>query len=200
MFLEVVTIVLISVALAMDAFAISITLGMSGLAKHVTERLKIGLTFGFFQSGLFLLGCLTLSLFGSKLTSYNSVIAGVLLALLGIKMLKDSFTKVKEKCPHQECFHCKKNQCLNTGEYRFLTTKILLIYGTATAIDAFAAGVSYSLVNDHILWAALSIGLVTYLFSYFGSAFGMYLKHYIGNKATIIGGIILLLLAVKSFI
>ncbi len=200
MFEQVVFIVMLSVALAMDAFAVSITLGMSGLARKFTERIKIGLTFGIFQGGLFLLGCYLLTVVGNQFQSFNKVITAILLAILGLKMLKDAFEKPKETCTHENCYHCQKNKCLNTGEYRFLTAKILLIYGTATSIDAFAAGVSYGLSYSDILWAAFSIGAITFVFTYFGSAFGLHIKNFIGKKANIVGGLILIFLAIKSII
>lgn len=197
---EIFIIIMLSVALAMDAFAISITLGMSGLAKKFNQRFTIGITFGFFQAALFLLGYYALSLFGKEMSSYNSIVSGILLGILGLKMVKDSFSKVEVTCSYEDCYQCKKNKCLKTGEYRFLTLKILLIYGTATSIDAFAAGVSYGLLNNNIWEASISIGVITLIFSFIGAASGMHLKKIIGNKATILGGIILIILAIKSVI
>ncbi|QVK19143.1 manganese efflux pump [Mycoplasmatota bacterium] len=195
---EFIIIIMLSVALAMDAFAISITLGMSGLAKKFSQRFMIGITFGFFQAGLFLLGYFALFIFGKEMSSYNSIVSGILLAFLGLKMLKDSFSKNKDTCGYENCYQCKKNKCLKTGEYRFLTLKILLIYGTATSIDAFAAGISYGLLNNNIWGASISIGVITFIFSFIGAASGMHLKKIIGNKATILGGLILIILAFKS--
>jgi len=196
----VLVIIMLSIALAMDAFAISITLGMSGLGRKFTQRLSIALTFGLFQSGLFLLGYYALTILGKEISTYNSLFAGILLGLLGFKMLKDGFSKGEVKCIHDDCLNCKKNKCLKTGQYRFLTLKLLMIYGTATSIDAFAAGVSYGLEYQKILWGAISIGMITFLFSYIGVASGKHLIKYIGNKAMLLGGLILISLAIKTLI
>lgn len=196
---DVVTTILLSVALAMDAFAMAITLGMSGLANRIIDRSKIGFTFGIFQGVLFLFGFLTLNLVGQKLLAFNKYLAALLLLYLGIKMLIDSFQKKQETCPNNnECINCRQRKCLKTGEYRFLTWGILLLYGTATAIDSFAAGFSYGLVNDECTYTAIIVGITTLIFSLFGARFGGKLKVYIGKKATIFGGIILVLLAIKQ--
>jgi|GEM_PF-1013959 len=196
---DIITTVLLSVALAMDAFALAITLGMSGLANKLVDRSKIGLTFGLFQGGLFSLGFLTLNLVGQKLLAFNKILACLLLLYLGIKMLVDSFPKKNTACPNNnECINCKQNKCLKTGTYRYMTWGLLLIYGTATAIDSFAAGFSYGLVNEKCLYTAILVGFTTLGFSLFGAIFGNKLKVYIGNKATIFGGIILILLAIKQ--
>lgn len=200
MFEIVLIVILLAVALAMDSFAIAITLGVSGLSKENINRLKIALTFGFFQGGFFLLGYIVLFVLGKNVTKYNSLVAGLLLAFLGTKMLIEAFDKKEKLCVNEECINCKKNRCLKTGEYRFLTFKLLLIYGSATSIDAFAAGVSFGLKYDEIILAVISISFITFIFSYFGSTFGMYLKKYIKNKAEIIGGLILIFLAIKSLI
>ncbi|HEY8364010.1 MAG TPA: manganese efflux pump [Haloplasmataceae bacterium] len=195
---QIIMVVLLAIALAMDAFAVAMTLGMSGLAKMITAKMKIAFTFGFFQAIMFLLGYYTLFILGNKITKYNSLISGLLLAFLGVKMILDSFDKVEAKCTQENCIHCRRNKCLNTGEYRFLNNKILLIYGTATSIDSYAAGVSYGLKYSSILYASLTIGLITFLFSFLGVNIGLYVKKYIGKKATILGGIILIILAIKS--
>lgn len=193
-------VILLSIALAMDAFAVAITLGMSDLAKHRYNRLKIALAFGLFQGGLFLLGYYAIFLIGKNITSYNSLIAGLLLAFLGIKMLLEAFDTKEKHCEHDTCFNCKKNRCLRTGEFRYLSFKLLISYATATSIDAFASGVSYSFKYDNGLYATIFISIITFSFSYFGVCCGKYLKKYIGKKAEIIGGLILLFLAIKTII
>lgn len=115
-------------------------------------------------------------------------------------MIKESLDNDVNTCAYEDCYGCKKNRCLKTGEYRFLTVKILLIYGTSTSIDSYVSGVSFYWKLDNLLYATLSIGLITFFFSFIGSAFGMKMKRIVGNKANLIGGIILILLAIKSII
>ncbi|MDF2698563.1 MAG: putative rane protein [Haloplasmataceae bacterium] len=200
--MEIITIVMLSIALAMDAFAVAISLGMSGLARNISNRLKIAFTFGIFQAGLFTLGYLSISLFGHKYTAFNSYIAAALLAILGIKMIKEVYSEDANNCHHNVCLglDCNKRKCDRTGQYRYLTSKLLLIFGIATSIDAFAAGVSYRLTNDNsqTLTSSLSIGLITLVLAYIGASIGFKIKNKIGKYANLFGGIILLILAIKS--
>lgn len=197
---QLIIIILLAIALAMDAFAVATTLGMSNIARKRIDKLKIALTFGLFQGGLFLLGYYTLAIFGKEITTYNSLIAGLLLAFLGVKMLLDSFDNRRSRCDRADCSGCKRGRCLNTGEYRYLSIKILFTYAIATSIDAFAAGISYGLEYSQIILAFLFICLVTFFLSLFGATCGIYLKKYVGNKAEIIGGVILIILAIKTLI
>ena len=83
-----VVIMIMSVALAMDAFAVAITLGMDGLAHTVRDRLKVSISFGFFQGLLFVIGIVSLKFVSGEITTYNHLIAGVILIILGVRMLK----------------------------------------------------------------------------------------------------------------
>ena len=91
-----VVIMIMSVALAMDAFAVAITLGMDGLAHTVRDRLKVSISFGFFQGLLFVIGIVSLKFVSGEITTYNHLIAGVILIILGVRMLKEAFESSKE--------------------------------------------------------------------------------------------------------
>lgn len=197
---ELVFIIMLSLALAMDAFAVSMTIGISGITKKNIDRFKTAITFGIFQGLLFFLGTLSIYLFNEKITTFNTYVATFLLAILGIKMIKESLTNKEGKCPNDVCIeaNCKKSKCSLTGNYRFLTIKLLVIYGIATSIDAFAAGISFSIMYNKIYIASLSIGLITFILSFFGTILGFKIKGFIGNKANLFGGIILIILAIKA--
>ena len=85
-----------SIALAMDAFAVSVTLGMDGMAHRWGNRLKIAGTFGFFQGLLFILGLLSLRFVSGEVTVYNHLIAGAFLIVLGVRMIKEALDKSGE--------------------------------------------------------------------------------------------------------
>ena len=177
-----------SVALAMDAFAIAVTLGMDGSANTVSERLKVSTSFGFFQGLLFLLGIISLSLVSGDVTTYNHLIAGTILIILGVRMLKEAFEQPSGV------------EIENTPPYkkRKLTFKLLAMFGVATSIDALAAGITYGLIYEQLLIATLLITAVAFILSYIGSTFGKTLGHMIGNKANILGGVMIILLGVKA--
>lgn len=101
---------IMSVALAMDAFAVAITLGMDGLAHTVRDRLKVSISFGFFQGLLFVIGIVSLKFVSGEITTYNHLIAGVILIILGVRMLKEAFESSKEEYieSHEMGFNKKK--------------------------------------------------------------------------------------------
>ena len=184
----IVVITVMSVALAMDAFAIAVTLGMDGTANTVSERLKVSTSFGFFQGLLFLLGIISLSLVSGDVTTYNHLIAGTILIILGVRMLKEAFeqpseVEIDDKIPYKK---------------RKLTFKLLAMFGIATSIDALAAGITYGLIYEQLLIATLLIAAVAFILSYIGSTFGKKLGYMIGNKANILGGIMIILLGLKA--
>jgi manganese efflux pump family protein len=187
-------------ALAMDAFAVSISLGMAGLAKSWSSRIKIAISFGFFQGLYFLLGFLSLSFIDSTTSTFYQILASILLAYLGIKMFLEGFKKESGTCPHNVCLglNCSNTKCDRTGQYRFLNLKLLFIYGTITSIDAYAAGISFQLKYDYSYEVTYLIAFITLILSFFGAMFGERLKDKIGKKSELIGGLILIMLAIKG--
>ena len=185
-----VVIMIMSVALAMDAFAVAITLGMDALAHTVRDRLKVSISFGFFQGLLFVIGIVSLKFVSGEITTYNHLIAGVILIILGVRMLKEAFESSKEEYieSHEMGFNKKKD----------LSLKLLAMFGIATSIDALAAGITYGLIYEQLILATIVIATIAFLFSYIGSTFGKTLGHMIGNKANIFGGVMIILLGVNA--
>lgn len=176
-------IVLLSIGLAMDATAVSMTNGMNDTQIKIKKIALIGLTFGIFQALMPLLGYLFGTLFVEFIEQIDHWIALVLLGFLGFQMLREGFSKDEEE---------EKNKKLGV--------KMLLVQGVATSIDALAVGVSFASLKVNIVFAVLSIGIITTILSmcgvYIGKKFGDLLK----NKASILGGIILISIGIKIFI
>lgn len=195
-----VVIMMMSVALAMDAFAISITLGMDGATGSMIQRLKVATTFGFFQGLLFILGIISLSFVNGNITVYNQYIAGVILICLGIRMIKDTFEESPDNCPHPICQKdkCHQVKCLRTGKTNKLTFRLLVVFGIATSIDALAAGITYGLIYKEVMAALVCVSTVAFVLSYLGTTFGRKLGDMIGSKANLFGGLIILILGIKS--
>jgi manganese efflux pump family protein len=78
--------------------------------------------------------------------------------------------------------------------------KVLLLLAVATSIDALAVGISFALIGEAILLPAVIIGVVAFVFSFFGVFAGHKLSSILGNKMQIFGGIILVLIGIKFFI
>ena len=191
----IIVIITMSVALAMDAFAVSITLGMDGATGSIRQRLKVATSFGFFQGLLFILGIISL-------TIVSEYIAGVILIILGARMIKETFEEEPDNCPYPICQQkkCSQVKCLRTGKTNKITFRLLVMFGIATSIDALAAGITYGLIYEQIMLAVICISGVAFLLSYMGATFGRKLGHIIGNKANIFGGILIVILGIKSIL
>jgi len=171
---------LLAVGLSMDAFAVSICIGLASPKATLKKALTAGLYFGIFQAGMPLIGYMAASFFANGITDYASWIAFGLLTFLGVKMIIGSFKK--EEASEKEAS---------------LSPKQMLPLAVATSIDALAIGVSLAFLEVSIVPAVLLIGIITLAFSMagvkIGNLFGLKFK----SGAEIAGGVILVLMGLK---
>ena len=167
----------LSVGLAMDAFAVSVCKGLS--TKRITwqKAMCAGLWFGIYQAVMPVAGYFLGSTFKKLVTSFDHWIAFGLLLLIGINMIREAFGEEKE-----------------TDDFSFRTMLPLAI---ATSIDALAVGISFAMSEVNIVYSVTLIGSVTFALS----SFGVFLGHKVGSRfgrtARIIGGVILILIGTK---
>lgn len=171
---------LIAIGLSMDAFAVAVCKGLSMRALPIRNCIIVGLWFGAFQALMPLLGYWIGSAFEDYINAIDHWIAFVLLAAIGIKMIKESFDQQEEE------------------ENDSLKPSIMFTLAVATSIDAFAVGITFALLPSvNIVNAVLFIGSVTLLLS----AVGVKMGHLFGQgqsaKAERIGGIILVGMGLK---
>lgn len=174
---------LLAVGLAMDAFAVSISKGLSSSENHVRLGLRLALTFGVFQSGMTLLGYFAGNSFKSLIESFDHWVAFTLLLIIGGKMVWESFSKEEEE--------------ESGGETGIISTKTLLILGVATSIDALAVGISFSVLEVTLLLPVLMIGIVCALFSFSGVFIGKWAGRHLEQQAELFGGVILIAIGFK---
>lgn len=174
-------IILLSTALAMDAFAVSISIGVYSRDTAQQAALKCGSLFGFFQGGMLLLGYVATNFLSDFIEPYSHWVAFALLLFIGAKMIYEAFTK-DESQP-------------NTA------WTAMIVLAVATSIDALAAGISLAVISSSFLLPVLLVGGITFVLSYFGVILGATLsKNSPGKIFDIIGGIILIGLAIKSLV
>ena len=171
--------IILSVGLAMDAFAVSICKGL-GMKKVTLKKAGIvGAYFGIFQAGMPLIGYLMGYRFQDKIKAIDHWIAFILLSIIGIKMVKESFSK-------------------ETKNYNDdVSVKTMLILSIATSIDALAVGITFAFFNVNLVLAISLIGIITFILSVIGTKIGNRFGDKYENKAELLGGIILVLLGVK---
>lgn len=163
-------------ALAMDAFAVSVTKGISLKNINFKLAIKIALFFGVFQGLMPLIGWFIGIRFESYIKSIDHWIAFILLGFIGAKMIMDANEDDFSNC----------NTLINTKELLFLSV--------ATSIDALAAGVSFAFLNEAILPIVLSISVITFILCFLGVLLGSSIGSLFKSYAQIVGGIILILI------
>lgn len=139
-----------------------------------------GIWFGGFQALMPLIGFFLGTLFSAAIEVFDHWIAFGLLALIGINMLREAFSKEEDE---------------SNGDFGFKTMFVMAI---ATSIDALAVGVSMALAGNVNIWIAITlIGVITFLTSALGVKIGNIFGDRFEKKAEIAGGVILILLGFK---
>lgn len=175
---------LLAVGLSMDAFAVSICKGLSMKKATLKEGAICGIWFGGFQALMPLIGFFLGGVFAGAIEAFDHWVAFGLLAIIGINMLKEAFSK--------EC------DCGCQERDADLSVKTMLVMAIATSIDALAVGISLAMAGDvNIFLAVLLIGVVTFAFCAAGVKIGNVFGSRFEKKAQIAGGVILILLGMK---
>ncbi|MCD6233525.1 MAG: hypothetical protein DRP86_01270 [Candidatus Neomarinimicrobiota bacterium] len=165
----------IAVGLAMDALAVSVSGGLNLEKHHLGKSLKMATFFGFFQAGMPVIGYFAAFGFKSYIEHVDHWIAFGLLVFIGLKMIREAFHEIPEgeKTDHFE-------------------TRTLLILAVATSIDALAVGISFALLDIHLLTAVLMIGITTFILSFLGVFIGYRVGCHFSRWADVVGGVILI--------
>ena len=176
------TIVLIAVGLAMDAFAVSIAKGISFAGNRRKTGILLASLFGGFQMLMPLIGWLAGLSFKDLIMGVDHWIAFGLLSFIGGKMIYDSIKK-KEDSKEE-----------NIKLFSALTLAV------ATSIDALMVGLSFAFLEISIAAPILIIGLITFGLSLTGFMFGCSIGKIFGNRIKIVGGLILILIGLRILI
>lgn len=177
--------VLLAVGLSMDAFAVSICKGLGMKKINFKVAVVLGLFFGGFQAGMPVIGWALGSQFMGIIGPIDHWIAFILLAFIGGKMLWEAFTEDEDEDEGDG----KDAEKIDLGEY--------LILAIATSIDALAVGISFAALSVDIVPAVSLIGVTTFIFSVAGVAIGHAFGARYEKPATIVGGLVLILIGLK---
>ena len=172
-------------ALSMDAFAVSITKGMTIKNLKKSTALKMALAFGLFQGGMPLLGWILGISFESYIKSIDHWIAFILLGFIGFNMIKGFFEDKKEE---------SELEFSATADDVDLSNKEIIMLAIATSIDALAVGISFAFLNVNIIPASLIICIITFLVCAVGAFIGNKVGDIFNGYAELVGGVILILI------
>ena len=171
-------IMLIALSLAVDAFAVSVCFGLSMNKINIKKGVIVGTYFGIFQAIMPFFGYLFGNIFKDMIINYDHWIIFILLNIIGINMIIESFNK-------------------NVTSIDDVSFKNMIMYSLATSIDALSIGITFSFLKVNILLACLLIGSITFLLSYIGVIIGSKFGTKYDKISTIIGGLFLIILGIK---
>lgn len=178
---------LLGVALAMDAFSVSLANGLSETNMKRRRMCAIAGVYAAFQAAMPLIGWVCVHTVVNAFKSFERLIPWIALTLLsyiGIKMILDG---VRHKDGDEKP--------------RKLTVTVLLLQGLATSIDALSVG--FAIPDYGFLKAViyvLIIAAVTFVICMAGLAIGKKFGTFLSNKAEILGGVILLGIGIEIFL
>lgn len=178
----IVEILFLALALSIDAMVVSFSQGLIFKKQKRKNSLILAFFLGFFQFLMPVLGYFCSLGVYEYLKLINTWIVFIIFMILGIKFIKEAFEKKEEE-----------NICC-------LSLICLLGFAVATSIDAFGAGISLCFSHVKIWYPAIFIGIITFINSLLGFWFGYLFKNFPAKYLEILGGIILIILAIKAII
>ena len=171
--------VILSIGLAMDAFAVSICKGLAMKSINMRKASVCGVWFGTFQAVMPIIGYFAGVRFASYIVEFDHWIAFILLGVIGFNMIRES------RGPAEEVDSS-------------FSVKSMLPLALATSIDALAVGITFALLDDiQILPAVGSIGIITFALSALGVKIGNVFGAKYKSRAELAGGIVLIGMGLK---
>ena len=181
--MDLLTIILIAIGLSFDTFAVSISSGLILKKIDFFSATKIAVTLAVFQAAMPVIGWLAGSGIKNYAENFDHWIAFGILALLGAKMIYESFNTDPED-----------------RSFNPLDIKVMIGMAIATSIDALIVGFSFALLNYRIFISVGIIGFVTYVVAMLGMLFGKKIGTKMGRRMEVLGGVMLILIGLKILI
>lgn len=175
---EMVTIMIMALALGMDAFSIAIGMGMIGL--RLKQMFRIGVTVGIFHVIMPLLGMMFGKILSTYFGNYAVLLGGALLLMIGLQMVYSSF-----QYSHGE------------GDWLKPVGIGLILFSFSVSLDSFSAGLSLGMLGAKTVFTLISFGFMSMILSWTGLLMGSKLQQYIGSYGQCLGGLILIGFGIK---
>ncbi|HUK37934.1 MAG TPA: manganese efflux pump MntP family protein [Methanomicrobiales archaeon] len=175
------TILVVAVALALDCFAVSLA-ACPGGGRRVRNAATIAFSFAIFQAGMPVLGWFAGRSVLGPVSALGPWVAFALLAIVGVRMVRGGLSARPTEGP----------ACLGTGH--------LLLLSLATSLDALAVGISLALLQAGILVPCLVIGLTTFAITLLGAMLGGVAVERWGKPVEVLGGLVLVGIGVRILV
>lgn len=184
-------ILMLGVALATDAFSVTISNTFAFDDHRVSRLMRMPLFFGLFQFGMPLAGYFVGGFAAELIEKYAGMVSLVILGFIGSNMLYSGYKALKEDASEEDEEAQQSATTLSYGK--------LLFQAVATAIDAFAVGVSFRAHSVDIFVASALFGIITAILCTIALFIGKKLGSLLGDRAEMVGGIVLILIGLKAF-
>lgn len=165
-------VIIIAISLSMDAFSLALAYGTLNLNKK--DIYKLSLTVGVYHFFMPLLGLFLGSIILKYINNPN-IIVFIILFIIGIQMIYETFKE--EDIKNIVCF------------------KQMLLFGLAVSVDSFSVGIGLNVISKNYLYCSTIFSLFSLTFTYLGLILGKKINNIIGKTSTIIGGLILIIIA-----
>lgn len=179
--MNLIDIILLAIALGIDCLVASFSQGLIFNSNRLKNSILLAVFMGIFQGGMPLIGYVGTDYMYKLVVPYSKWIVFGIFFILGMKFILEAFKPQKEEI-----------QCIGL--------KCLIGLGVATSIDALVSGSTLRLTETNLFVALIIIGVMSFLMSMSGFWSGNYIKNIPAKYLEILGGIILILLALKSVI
>jgi len=176
---EIITLIVMAFALAMDAFSIGLGMGMFNL--RLRQIFKIGITIGFFHVWMPLLGIIAGQLLSKNFGGIAAYIGGGLLVVLGIQMIWTGFKKSENS----------------------LITPVgmgLFLFGFSVSLDSFSVSLTLGIYGAKTLLVLACFGITATILTWLGLLIGRKVQGWLGSYGEVLGGSILLAFGIKLLI
>lgn len=165
-------VIIIAISLSMDAFSLALAYGTLNLNKK--DIYKLSLTVGAYHFIMPLLGLFLGSIILKYINNPN-IIVFIILFIIGIQMIYETFKEEDIK--------------------NIVSFKQMLLFGLAVSVDSFSVGIGLNVISKNYLYCSTIFSFFSLSFTYLGLILGRKINNIIGKTSTIIGGLILIIIA-----
>jgi putative Mn2+ efflux pump MntP len=169
-----------AVSLAMDAFSVSICIGLCQENLRFRDAFSLGAAFGIFQFLMPLIGAEGAEHLKGFLNAWTPWIAAALIVWVALNMIKEA----------------GQNSCAKESTMS-VTFRNVIVLAFATSLDALAVGFSIQSTGGSAWFLAIAAGIVTFVLPIAGALGGKALGSKVGQRAEYLGGAVLFLIAIK---
>lgn len=177
--------IFLAFALSIDATVVSFSQGLVFSENRLKNSLTLAFFVGIFQAVMPVIGWIFANAIYKHIAFAGGIIAFAIFFTLGMKFIWDAL---------------HKNSCEATQDAKQLTIPFLFIISVATSIDALGAGINIRILSASIILSSVVIGLITFINSIISFFTAQKLKCFPSKCMEILGGLILVFLAIKSLI